>query len=452
MIIDEEHFTKSISKIAIPAVMEQILIMIVGVVSLIFVGHISNEAVTSVGFVNSLFAFVQAVFVALSTGCTVIIARLIGEGDITNAKSAMKQSVGISFLIACVLAVFLIVFAGPVIKVFFNGAEQTVIDMSIQYFQVTLITLPLMIANIIISGSLRGAGDSKTPMLIANLVNIINIVLSYVLIFGITIGNTTLGKIGFIGAAIAVCISRGIGGVLSLLVILNRKTLLYIRLKDKFRVDLPLMYRILKIGIPASFEQMILQGGIILLQVLISRMGTESTAVYQIVMSINSICYTPISGFGISAITLVGQSLGAKRVDLAKKSGWETMKFCLIIVLVLSLLLFIFAGKVMSIYTDDEAIIAIGARAIRLYCFSQPFVGITIILSNSLRGAGDIAYVMLTSFAGIWCMRIAITFALDYFLRIGLDAVWIATFMDFSVRSVLYIIRFRKGKWANIKV
>ncbi|HEY5584243.1 MAG TPA: MATE family efflux transporter [Ruminiclostridium sp.] len=452
IVVNEANITKSIFKIAIPTVIEQMLIMIVGVVSLAFVGRLNNEAVTAVGFINSLFGFIQVFFVALSTGCTVVIARLIGEGNVNMAKSAIKQCVVIGFAISSVFAVCLILFARPVIVAFFGGAEQIVIDMATKYFKITLITLPLMFANIIISGSLRGAGDTKTPMLIANIVNILNIVLCYVLIYGISIGDFSIAKMGVTGAAIAVCISRGVGGLLSLFVVLNKTVLLSFSLKGRLLIDFPLLKRILHVGIPASLEQLIMQGGFLLLQVVISRMGTESSTVYQIVMSINSICFVPIFGFGISATTMVGQSLGAKRIDLAKKSGWQTIKICLCITVVLSSLLFIFAGNLIRIYTNDITIISIGVGAIRLFSFSQPFVSIVTVVSNALRGAGDMAYVMLTSFIGIWCLRLLVTFGLDYLFKIGINAAWIALFLDFFIRAMMYLVRFRKGKWTNITI
>lgn len=452
MVVDEANIAKSIFKIAVPAVIEQLLIMVVGVVSLAFVGHLNNEAVTAVGFINSLFGFIQVFFVALSTGCTVIIARLIGECDVANAKSAIKQCVVIGFVMSCALAVCLILFARPIIAVFFGGAERVVIDMATKYFKITLITLPLMFANIIISGSLRGAGDTKTPMVIANIVNILNIFLSYGLIYGVSIGGFSIGNMGVTGAAIAVCISRGVGGLLSLFVVQNKAVLLSFSLKGRLSIDMSLLKRILRIGVPASLEQLIMQGGFLLLQVVISRMGTDSSAVYQIVMSINSICFVPIFGFGISATTMIGQSLGAKRIDLAKKSGWLTIKICLCITVVLSSLLFIFAGNLIRIYTHDIAIISIGVGAIKLFSFSQPLVSIVTVVSNALRGAGDIAYVMLTSFIGIWCLRLLVTFGLNYLFKIGINAAWIALFLDFAIRSIMYLARFKKGKWANINI
>lgn len=450
MIVDGENLNKSIFKIAIPAVVEQMLMMIVGVVSLAFVGHISNEAVTAVGFINSLFGFIQVFFVALSTGCTVVIARLIGEEDIEKARSAIKQSVVIGAMVFFIMAGILILTARPVISLFFGSAEKLVIDIASQYFTITLFTMPLMFIHIIISGSLRGAGDTKTPMIIANIVNVLNIILSYVLIYGI--GDLPIGKMGVTGAAIAVAISRGFGGILSLFVVLKRSVLLSFSLKGKFCIDFPLIKRILKVGVPASLEQLIMQGGFLLLQVVIARMGTNASTVYQIVMSINSMCFVPIFGFGISATTMVGQSLGAKRIDLAKRSGWQTIKISLGITVVISALLFIFAGKLMHIYTNDTYIISIGTGAIRIFSFSQPFVSIVTIVSNALRGAGDIVYVMLTSFIGIWCLRLLITFVLDHFFNTGINAAWIALLMDFSIRSSMYLVRFKRGKWVNIQI
>jgi len=452
MVIDEKNITKSIFNVAVPAVVEQLLIMIVGVVSLAFVGHLSNEAVAAVGFINSLFGFIQVFFVALSTGCTVIIARLIGEGDIESARSAIKQCVVIGFAASSVLTIILLVFAKPIISTFFSGAEKIVIEMASQYFKITLITLPLMFSNIIISGSLRGSGDTKTPMLIANAVNILNIVLSYVLIYGVSIGDFSIKKMGITGAAIAVCIARGVGGILSLAVVLSKSVTLSFSLKEKLVIDFKLLKRILHVGIPASMEQLIMQGGFLLLQVVISRMGTNASSVYQIVMSINSMCFVPIFGFGIAATTMVGQSLGAKRVDLAKKAGWKTIKICLMITVVISSLLFIFSGILIKIYTKDPAILAIGTGAIKLFSFSQPFVSIVTVVSNALRGAGDIFYVMITSFIGIWCLRVFMTFILGLKLRMGINAAWIALALDFAIRSGMYLLRFKRGKWATISI
>lgn len=452
MVIDERYINKSILRIAIPSVVEQLLFMIVGVVSLAFVGHISNEAVTAVGFINSLYGFIQVFFVALSTGCTVVIARLIGEEDVESAKSAIKQSVVIGTLIFTIFAVALTIFAKPILNGFFSQADKAVIDIAAEYFKITLITMPLMFAHIIISGSLRGAGDTKTPMIIANIVNVLNVILGYVLIYGVNIGDFSIEKMGVTGAAIAVCISRGVGGLLSLFVVLNKSVLLSFSFKGRFTIDYILLKRILKVGVPASLEQLVMQGGFLVLQIVISRMGTNAAAVYQIVMSINSICFVPIFGFAISATTMIGQCLGAKRIDLAKKSGWNTVKISLLVTVVLSALLFIFADKLIGIYTNDAAIISIGVGAIRFFSLSQPFVSIQTVISNALRGAGDIAYVMLTSFIGIWCFRIFITFTLDEYFKIGINAAWIALILDFIIRSIMYLVRFKKGKWASITI
>jgi Na+-driven multidrug efflux pump len=119
---------------------------------------------------------------------------------------------------------------------------------------------------------------------------------------------------------------------------------------------------------------------------------------------------------------------------------------------VLSSLLFIFAGRLIRIYTSDIAIISIGVGAIKIFSFSQPLVSIVTVVSNALRGAGDIAYVMFTSFIGIWCLRLLVTFGLNYLFKIGINAAWIALFLDFAIRSMMYLTRFKKGKWANITI
>lgn len=452
MVIDESNIKKSILQLVLPAVSEQVLLMVVGVVSTIFVGRIGKEAVSAVGLINTLVGFMNVIFVALSTGCTVLVARLMGEGLLDKAKEAIRQSIFLGAVVSVVVCGICYIFSFQLIHLLFSSAEPGVVEMADSYLRITLYTFPLALVNIIISGSLRGAGDTRTPMMIATIVNVINIVLGFVLIFGCTVFSQKIGGYGFMGAAAAVAISRAVGGVLSVLVFYYPKNSMRMNLFDKISADFSLMKRILHVGIPAALEQMVMQGGFLVLQIVISGMGTAAIASYQIVMSINSICYIPIWGFGIAATTMIGQSLGAKKPQLAEKCGRDILKMGMPVTIILTVLVFVLSRVLVAVYSSDPEVQAIGVTAIKIFSISQPFLTMIVIFSGALRGAGDIMYVMITSFIGIWAFRILITVLLNMLFHMGIMGVWIALCLDYIIRAIMYMIRFRRGKWKQIVI
>lgn len=452
MVIDEGNLRKSIVKLAFPAVAEQFMVMVVGVISMAYAGHLGRQAISAVGFNNTMHTFIISIFVAISTGGTVLVARLIGVGNIEKAKEAIKHSVVLGGILSFVFTGICYIFSENIVKFLFNGAEEEVLKATLTYFRITLYSLPLALLNIIISGTLRGAGNTKTPMLIANAVNILNAILGYILIFGIHFRSIGIKGYGIEGAAVSVAISRTLGGILSIFVLYSKNSSIRVNIFQKFKLDRVIIARILNIGIPSAMEQILMHGGFLVFQIILVRMGTVATAIYQVVMSINTMIMSPMLGFGIAATTLVGQCLGAKKPETAERSVWETQKIALYISIALTIILFIFPSLFLSIYTRDAEVINAGITAIRLYCISQPFLAIVFVLSGGMRGAGDIKYVMVTTFIGIWCGRILLTILLDHFWGFGMNGVWISIIIDFLVRSILYILRFRKGRWKEKEV
>lgn len=453
MLIDERNIRKSVFDLAVPAVMEMVLVMIVGVISTMLVGRLGKEALSAVGIVNQTIAFILVLSVALATGSTVLVARLIGEGNHHDARDAMRQTVVLGAVGFVIVAFICWLFAVPIIRLFFGSADAEVIRLAVIYFRISMFGMPFLLVNNIISGNMRGAGNMKAPMFIAGLVNILNLVLGIVLIFGLSLPDIgiQINAGGVAGAAWAVSIARIFGGVLSIIWIRIADGPLRTSLLLGFRLNLKLLSRIGNIGLPAMLEQIVMQGGFLMIQVVLSGQGTVSLAVMQIGNSVNSIAFIPTWGIGLAAMTLIGQSLGEKGPEIAKLAGKEAVRLALYVAVVMSAILFVFAPQLVDIYTDDAEVLKVGIQAIRIFCLSQPFLAIVVVLSSGLRGAGDIRYVMLTSFVGIWGMRLLLTLVFGW-LGFGALSVWIAYTIDFSVRAFMYLHRFHKGKWMSIKV
>lgn len=442
---------REIISLAWPSITEQILEMTVGMVSTIFMGRIGTYAVAAIGMINMLMGFLQTIFSGLSIGTTVIIARVTGEGKKEDAKRTLVQSGYMAIVVGVLLAVFGRVFSRQLLGVFFGGAEREVFDAGIGYFKIVLINLPFLVLDIIVSGAMRGAGDTKTPMYITGGVNILNIALNTALIFGVPALH--IPAFGIVGSAMAVTASRIIGVTIRVLVLYNFKGLkLNMSLKDDYTMRPEMMKRIIKIGVPGFIEQVVMQGGFLVLQIIIVTLGTVSMAAYQIGLNINALAFFPVFGFAIANTTLVGQSLGERNYKKAETYAYEGLKITMIVAFVIGILMVIFSKYLAGWYSNDPLVIKESIGIVFTFGLIEPLLAVLNLCSATLKAAGDINYVMITSFAGLWTFRVILSYLLIRWLGIGLYAVMIGIFFDFSVRSVMYLVRMNRGKWKYLKV
>lgn len=442
---------KEIMKLAWPSILEQLLEMMVGMVSTIFMGKIGTDAVAAVGMVNMLVGFLQTVFSGLSIGTTVIIARVIGEGNKTEAKRALVQSMYMALFVGLFLAVFGRIFSNNILGVFFGGSDIKVFNIGISYFDIVAFNLPFFVLDIIISGAMRGAGDTKTPMIITGIVNIINVILNYTLIFGVA--SLGIPALGVKGSAIAVTISRIIAVVIRTTVLYTYKGLkLNLSVKDDYSIRPKLMKRITKIGVPGFIEQAVMQGGFLVLEIIIITMGTVAMAAYQVGINVNSLAFFPIFGFAIANTTLVGQSLGERNYKKAETYSYESLKIAMIAAFIIGMMMLVFSKQLAMLYSSDPLVIKEAMGIIRTFAILEPMLAILNLCSATLKAAGDIMYVMVTSFVGLWTCRVFMSFALSRWFKLGMVAVMVGIFFDFTSRSILYLRRMRKGKWKYLKV
>lgn len=444
---------KEIFTLAWPSITEQLLMMMVGMVSTIFVGRIGKDYIAAVGMVNMLIFFFQAVFTGLATGSTVVIARIIGEGNKKGARIAMVQSLIMSLVAGASITILGYLLASPLLSLFLGSANVEVLNIGLHYFSIVLIGLPFMVVDMVIAGSMRGAGDTKTPMYVTGVVNIINIVLSIILVNGIVNnGHTIIPALGATGVAIAVTTARVCGGVIRLLVLYSGRGKLSLSLKDKFKIEKETMTRILKIGTPAFMEQFVMQGGFLIMQVLVMSLGTTSAAVYQIGVNVNSIAFMPIFGFAISATTMVGQALGSKNYDSAEIYAKETNNIAIVIITLTGVLMFIFARPLAMLYSKESDVIELSIHVIRIFAVLEPFLGLMNVCAGVLRAAGDIMYIMVSAIVGLWLFRIFTAYTLVRITNLGIYGVMIGVCLDFVVRAAMYGFRMKAGKWKYLKV
>jgi putative MATE family efflux protein len=442
---------KEIISMAWPSITEQILEMMVGMVSTIFMGRIGTYAVAAVGMVNMLMGFMQTVFSGLSIGTTVVIARVTGEGNREDAKRALIQSGYMAIVVGLIMVIPGRLFSFNILGLFFGGAEKEVLKAGMSYFNIVLFNLPFLVLDIIISGAMRGAGDTKTPMVITGGVNILNIILNTVLIFGVPVLH--IPAYGIVGSAIAVTVSRIVGVTVRVLVLYNRKKLkLNLSLKDDYTIRPDMMKRIVSIGVPGFIEQAVMQGGFLVLQIIIVSLGTVAMAAYQIGLNINALAFFPIFGFAIANTTLVGQSLGARDYEKAETYAYDSLKITMAVGFVIGILMVIFSKQLAAMYSNDHLVIEESVAIVCTFGLIEPLLAVLNLCSATLKAAGDIKYVMVTSFVGLWTFRVGLSFVLIHFFGMGLFGVMVGIFFDFCIRSVMYLVRMNRGRWKYMNV
>jgi putative MATE family efflux protein len=445
---------KRVLTLALPVVMEQAAVMLLGIINTIMVGRLGKEAVSAVGMVDMFSRCIFPLFSGLSAGGTILVAHSIGRGEKEKACEIAKQAIYSGTVIAIIITASIGLAKGPILHLLYGAAEDTVMHYAFTYFKITLLSYPFMFIYYLTNGVLRGSGDTKTPMRVTLIMNCISAVLSYFLIYGINIHgggvNLSVAGLGVEGAALGISIARIIGAVINIYILLRGNKIIQIRQWNKYRLKIKTVLEVLRLGVPYALEQFSMQTGKLILQIVIIGMGTVAIAANTIGMSIMSLCITLGYGFNLTAVTLVGQALGAGNPQEAEKDTKEVLKINMLFMVVMSAIIIVFAPQLFSLYSNDQEVISCGVELIRIYAFSQPFLAIVQVLSGSLRGGGDTKYPMIATFIGVWLFRLLFGYLLGVLFGMGISGVWIAMTIDLALRALLFIIRYNKGKWKTI--
>lgn len=453
---DEDFTTMSIPKsvvlLAWPVILRMALQMIVGVVDLAFVGRVHTAATASVGLSNTLMWFIISATTAFSVGTTTIVAQNIGAKNYKRAEKVSLQSVAITFSVAAIIGILSSIFSRQIIQLMImrmDTPDPTVLKMGTQYFRIMSFSFPFFFTLMVLNGIFQGAGDMKTPLKINAFVNIFNIIFDWLLIFGVG----PFPELGIMGAAIATSTARilAFGGGMFILAT-GRTRKIRIHWPEKFSFDWETIKQVTDVGIPAAAEQLIRNSGSMLITVIVSGMGTLALAAHPIVMRGMSIAFMPAIGFNLAATTLVGQNLGADQPERAEKTGYVAAGMSSVFMTVLGIAIFIFANPISRFFTPNPEVIKLAVTGLRIVSVSLPFLGILLTFFGSLRGAGDTKWVMYITAVGVWGLRVAMAYLFGVIFGLGFTGVWIAFAMDFIGRMIMSFIRYRSGKWKDIKV
>lgn len=435
-----------ILRLALPAVAENVLATATQMADMIMVGRLGASAIAAVGLSNQPLFFIQGLFMGIGVGTTAIVARLYGASRKPEADHVAQQSLIFTFLLSAILCSIWYGLVPQVIS--FMGAKEDAIPLAISYMRTLVPGLFLLTLNIAMSSALRGAGDTRSPMIANTSINLINIFGNYVLIFG----HLGLPAMGVAGAALSTTISRGIGTAILLYIMSGGRGVLQLRLSDGLKPDGPTLSRVLKVGLPTAAERVSLSLGITFYTRIVASLGTVTYAAHQIALNAEQISYMPGFGFATAATALVGQALGAGNKKMAEKSGWNAWKMSAWLSGVMGLVLLILPEKLMGLYVSDPEIIRMGALSLRIMGIAQVPMSAGFTIVGALRGAGDTRAVLKMTLISVWGVRLIGTWFAVQVLHLGLMGAWLVMALDWCTRAAVALIRWKSGHWKHRKV
>ncbi len=235
-------------------------------------------------------------------------------------------------------------------------------------------------------------------------------------------------------------------------VVLNEKNIVHIKIKKKFKFDKDIVYNLVKIGLPASGEQLAMRAGLLMFTKIVASLGTVAYATHQICISILNLSFTPGQAFGISASTLAGRSLGEEEPDKAESYIKMCGKIGAVIAATMGILFFFFGTFIAGLYTNNKEVVVEAGKVLKLMAFIQPFQCSQLIIAGGLRGAGDTVWTLISTFLGILVIRLIFAHIFVMKMGMGLKGAWLAVLVDQAIRWLLILMRFRTNKWKYITI
>ncbi len=436
------HEVKSITW---PAFIELVMSTLFGMVDMIMVGQLSSASIAAVGLTNQPFMLLLAIFAAVNVGTTTLVAWNIGAGNSKSASAVTRQTLMVNIILGIFMSVIGIILAGPIVV--FMGAEADTIKDATAYFQIVSGGLAFQAVTMGITAALRGAGETKLPMLYNIGSNLLNVFGNYVLIYG----KLGFPKWGVAGAAVSTTFSRIVACAIAIYIIYSKKSVISISIKESYRFDKDILKKVFKIGLPSALEQFVIQGGLVMFARIVSSLGTAGFAAHQIGLNISGLTFAPSMACGVAATTLVGQSLGANDEEKAKKYADVIHHMSIFIACIMGLVFVIFSHPLARLYTKELEVAAMAGIVLKILALAQPGQSTQLSLAGALRGAGDTMYPLYASIFGIWIFRVVVAYVFVSVFQWGLIGAWVALVIDQYARASIVYLRYRSGKWKHMK-
>ena len=435
---------KDLKKLIIPLMFEQLLAVSVGMVDTLMVSQAGEAAISGVALVDNINRLIIQVMAALATGGAVVCSQYIGKKEDEQAQKSGAQLETVLVIFAVTMMIKSLTCTRPLLVAIFGHVEESVMESAILYFMVTSVSFPFLGLYNAGAAIFRSVGNSSISMKISVLMNIINVAGNAIFVFGF--------HWAVFGVAFATLLSRLVAGFVMLALVCGKTNPIRITKLNEFKPDSNIIKKILTIGIPSGIENGMFQIGKLSVTSMVSTFGTASIAANSVGYTIIDFANIPGSAMGLALITIVGQCVGAGDKEQAVSYTKKIIKLAYLGDWICNIILFLSAGVVSSIFNLSVEAHSIAILILRCFSVTSLFIWpLSFTLSNALRASGDATFTMLVSIFSMWIFRVGSSYVFGIMLGLGVLGVWIGMFVDWAARSVMFVWRFKSGKWLEKK-
>ncbi|MGD9561801.1 MAG: MATE family efflux transporter [Pyrinomonadaceae bacterium] len=427
--------------LAIPMILEMSMESLFAIVDTFFVAKLGAESVAVVGLTESILALIYAVGIGLSIGATATVARRVGEKDMDGAARTATHAVYLGMAVSLLMGAAGVIFAPRILGLL--GAEPHVVELGVPFMRIMLGTNGVIVFLFLLNGIFRGAGDAAIALRVLIIANGLNILFCPMFIFGIG----PFPELGVTGAAVATVCGRGAGVAYAAWTLFGRSNgRLHVHL-EHWTFDPKLLIGLVRLSGTAVLQFLVSTASWSVLVTIMAAFGTIALAGYQIGLRVIIFVLLPAVGLANAAATLVGQNLGAGRPHRAERSVWIASGLNAGLLGLAGAVLVIFSGPVISIFTTDPAVAAVGRDCLRIVGYGYAFYGLAIVMESSFNGAGDTWTPTYLNFFLFWVLEIPLAYVLANHYGLGPQGVFWAITIAFSSLAVVSALMFKRGKW-----
>lgn len=422
--------------LAVPAILAQLSSVLMQYIDFAMVGHLGANQAASIGLVSTCMWLFNGFAMAVATGFTVQVAHACGAKDFGRARNLLRQGLSSAAAFSLLLGLAGVLVSGA-LPGWLGGAEEIRADGT-AYFRIYAGFLPISMAGYAASAMVQSSGNMKVPSMVYIAMCALDVVFNYIFIY--------LLDMGVEGAAWGTGIAETLASVFGIWYALTRSEELKITgTKGSFIPPAATRRAAFRVTGPLWLQNIVMRGAYVASTLIVAPLGPVSIAANALAITAESFCYMPGYGLEEASTTLVGQSLGARRRDLARRFGWTTIGMGMAMMSLLAVAMYAFAPQMMGIMSNDPEVVSLGARVLRIEAFAEAFYAASIVGFGVCAGAGQTLVPTILNFGTMWIVRIGLALILTP--RYGLTGYWIAMCIELSFRGILFLVYVRSNHW-----
>lgn len=436
-------------QLAFPVIIANLLQSLVNVADIFLAGRLGPIEIAAVGMGSSVRMLVLVGILAVTAGSMSLAAQARGAGDDRELSDVARQSLALAVLLSIVLGVVGFFAAEPILRFLNSGGDPRAVELGAVYLKILFVATPFLALNFTVNSLLQGAGDTVTPLYLSAGMNVLNVILSYLLMFG----PGPLPALGVAGAALGTGLARAAASTAGIAFFYSGRKPIRM-LGGSFWPQADMFRQILSIGLPSGLQGIARNGAqVLVLRIVTSTAaGTYGASALAIGLQIESLAFMPGLAVSVAATSLVGQSLGAWQISEARARGNAALALGALLMSGIGAVLFVFAPQLVRLFdpTAHPTVVDAGTSYLRINALSQPILAVAMIRNGALRGAGDTRPGLIGTIVGRLLIVVPLAWLLAFPVGLGVDGVWWALFAGTSIQAAWVALRWINGKWVNV--